>query len=104
MTANTKSQCKVKPESITFHEYIIEGYYTKPAIDREKYSERDGLECPFSGDNGKVYYYDPKEGKYYDPDTDFYLSHDEYEATQHSQAKRTELMQQQRDRDFARRR
>ena len=94
---------KVKAESVTFREYMLEGYYTKPAIDRERYTEREGLEGPFSGDNGKIYYYDPKEGKYYDPDTDFYLSHDEYEATQHSPEKRTQLMQQQRERDFARR-
>ena len=85
---------------------IGEGYYTKPPIDRERYPNREhqGLEGPFSGDNGKVYYYDPKEGKYYDPDSDFYMSQEEYDATQHSPEKRTELMRQQRERDFERRR
>ena len=51
-----------------------------PGIDREKYTERPGLEGPFSTKFGKVVYYDPQEGKYYDPDTDFYISHDDYEA------------------------
>jgi hypothetical protein len=51
-----------------------------PGIDREKYTERPGLEGPFSTKFGKVVYYDPKEGKYYDPGTDFYISHDDYEA------------------------
>lgn len=27
--------------------------------------------------NGRVYYYDPKEGKYWDPTTDYYVPHDE---------------------------
>lgn len=103
-TKHTNLPKKVTNESMTFREFIMEGYYTKPPIDRERYGEREGLEGPFSGDNGKVYYYDPKEGKYYDPDTDFYLSQDEYEATQHSPEKRTQLMQQQRERDFERRR
>jgi hypothetical protein len=103
-TKHKKLPNKVTGESMTFREFILEGYYTKPPIDRERYAEREGLEGPFSGDNGKVYYYDPKEGKYYDPDTDFYLSQDEYEATQHSPEKRTELMNQQRQRDFERRR
>jgi hypothetical protein len=83
-----------------------EGYYERPPIDTERYPNREhqGLEGPFGGDDGKVYYYDPKEGKYYDPDSDIYLSSDEYEATRHSEEKRTELMNQQRERDFARRR
>jgi len=51
-----------------------------PGIDREKYTERPGLEGPFSTKSGKVVYYDKQEGKYYDPGTDFYISHDDYQA------------------------
>ena len=42
----------------------------------EGYGPRKGLEGPFNFD-GRVVYYDPKEGKYYDPKTDWYLSHQE---------------------------
>jgi len=42
-----------------------------------KYQPRKGLEGPFFYPNGRVTYYDPREGKYYDPTTDFYLSDDE---------------------------
>ena len=41
------------------------------------YEARKGLEGPMNF-NGRVLYYDPKEGKYWDPKTDFYVSHDEY--------------------------
>ena len=51
-----------------------------PGIDREKYTERPGLEGPFHTKSGKVVYYDKQEGKYYDPSTDFYISHDDYQA------------------------
>ena len=51
-----------------------------PGIDREKYTERPGLEGPFHTKSGKVVYYDKQEGKYYDPSTDFYISHDEWQA------------------------
>ena len=44
---------------------------------REKYGPRKGLEGPFNF-NGRVLYYDNKEGKYYDPTTDFYLSYNEW--------------------------
>lgn len=40
------------------------------------YEARKGLEGPFSF-NGRVVYYDPREGKYWDPRTDFYLSNEE---------------------------
>lgn len=40
------------------------------------YEARKGLEGPFNF-NGRVVYYDPKEGKYWDPRTDFYLGHGE---------------------------
>jgi len=97
---------KIKAESITFREYMLEGYYEMPDLDRERYinREHEGLEGPYRQDNGKVLYYDTKEGKYYDPDSDFYVSNDDLAAMQHSQEKRNELMQQQRERDFERRR
>lgn len=41
------------------------------------YGSRNGLEGPFYC-NGRILYYDVKEGKYWDPRTDFYLSHSEY--------------------------
>jgi hypothetical protein len=59
---------------------VAEGYRIMPGIDRERYQERKGLEGPFTANNGKVVYYDPKEGKYYDPDTDMYISYDDWEA------------------------
>jgi hypothetical protein len=43
----------------------------------KEYGARKGLEGPFHYPNGRVAYYDPKEGKYYDPRTDFYLSDEE---------------------------
>jgi hypothetical protein len=42
-----------------------------------KWHSRKGLEGPFFYPNGRVTYYDPKEGAYWDPTTDFYLSHEE---------------------------
>lgn len=41
------------------------------------YEPRKGLEGPFEYCNGRVLYYDPKEGKYWDPKTDFYVDHEE---------------------------
>lgn len=41
------------------------------------YAARKGLEGPFEYANGRVLYYDVKEGKYWDPQTDFYVDHDE---------------------------
>ena len=54
------------------------GYKVLNSTDRmrEKYGARRGLEGPFNYD-GRVLYYDPKEGQYYDPTTDFYLDNDE---------------------------
>ena len=43
----------------------------------QKWQPRKGLEGPFFYPNGRVAYYDPKEGAYYDPTTDFYLSYEE---------------------------
>ena len=52
------------------------GYYTFQA-DTVKWQPRKGLEGPFFYPNGRVIYYDPKEGRYWDPRTDFYLDHEE---------------------------
>ena len=41
------------------------------------YGPRKGLEGPFVFANGRVLYYDVKEGAYYDPKTDFYVERDE---------------------------
>lgn len=41
------------------------------------FESRKGLEGPFNFD-GRVLYYDPKEGKYWDPRTDFYVPNVEY--------------------------
>ena len=47
-------------------------------IDTDRYPKRKGLEGPFrSKKTGKVFYYDPKEGKYYDPNSDIYLDVDD---------------------------
>ena len=59
-----------------------------PQIDKERYTELEGLEGPFVLRSGKVVYYDPKEGKYYDRDRDMYMSDDEYHW--HSNPRQTE--------------
>lgn len=43
----------------------------------QRWQPRQGLEGPFFYPNGRVVYYDPREGKYWDPLTDFYLSQEE---------------------------
>jgi len=63
-----------KPEDF----WINEAYTVLPAVDSDRYIERAGLEGPFRWRNGRVVYYDPKEGKYYDPDTDMFIEYDEY--------------------------
>lgn len=57
---------------------VEEGYRVLPNIDRERYTDIEGLEGPFMLHSGKVVYYDPHEGKYYDRDIDMYLSDEEY--------------------------
>jgi hypothetical protein len=41
------------------------------------FGPRKGLEGPFQYANGRVLYYDPREGQYWDPRTDFYVGADE---------------------------
>jgi hypothetical protein len=43
----------------------------------KEFGARDGLEGPFHYPNGRVLYYDAREGSYYDPLTDFYVSAEE---------------------------
>jgi len=41
------------------------------------YGPRKGLEGPFVFGNGRILYYDAREGSYYDPRTDFYVDQEE---------------------------
>jgi hypothetical protein len=41
------------------------------------YGPRKGLEGPFVFANGRILYYDIKEGAYWDPKTDFYVDREE---------------------------
>ncbi len=41
------------------------------------YGPRKGLEGPFIYANGRVLYYDVREGAYWDPTTDFYVEQEE---------------------------
>jgi hypothetical protein len=43
----------------------------------KKFGPRKGLEGPFTFVNGRVLYYDVKEGQYYDPLADFYVDNEE---------------------------
>ena len=42
-----------------------------------KWQPRKGLEGPFFYANGRVLYYDVKEGQYWDPLSDFYVEQEE---------------------------
>lgn len=42
-----------------------------------RFQPRRGLEGPFYFGNGRVLYYDPKEGEYYDSTTDMYVDREE---------------------------
>lgn len=53
-------------------------------LTRPKYGPRKGLEGPFHYPNGRVLYYDPKEGDYWDPTTDYYVSPGEVSELQRS--------------------
>jgi hypothetical protein len=46
------------------------------------FGPRQGLEGPFNYPNGRVLYYDAKEGDYWDPLTDFYVDRDEVASLQ----------------------
>lgn len=48
----------------------------------KEFGPRKGLEGPFHYPNGRVLYYDAREGEYYDPLTDFYVDRDEVSELQ----------------------
>ena len=48
----------------------------------QKFGPRKDLEGPFQYPNGRVLYYDAKEGKYYDPTTDYYVESEEVQELQ----------------------
>jgi hypothetical protein len=50
----------------------------------KEYTARKGLEGPFHYPNGRVLYYDAREGLYWDPTTDFYVPADEVADLQQS--------------------
>lgn len=50
----------------------------------KEYGARPGLEGPFHYPNGRVLYYDTREGLYWDPLTDFYVEADEVTDLQNS--------------------
>ena len=52
------------------------GYAVLPNINHG-FGPRKGLEGPFTYANGRVLYYDPREGQYWDPRTDFYVDNEE---------------------------
>ena len=49
----------------------------------QEYGPRKGLEGPFHYVNGRVLYYDTKEGQYWDPRTDFYVEQEEMNQINH---------------------
>jgi hypothetical protein len=49
----------------------------------KKFGPRKGLEGPFTFVNGRVLYYDVKEGHYYDPLADFYVDNQEIAELHH---------------------
>lgn len=81
---NPTSDDEAKLDKMVDEDEVEEGHRTLPAMDTERYTERKGLEGPMRARNGKVVYYDPKEGQYYDPDTDIYISNEEWEAMNES--------------------
>jgi len=48
----------------------------------QKFGPRKDLEGPFQYPNGRVLYYDAREGAYYDPLTDYYVDNNEVHLLQ----------------------
>lgn len=48
----------------------------------QRFQPITGLEGPFYYANGRVLYYDPKQGQYYDSLTDFYVDYSEVSELQ----------------------
>jgi len=54
-------------------------------FDRDiNFGPRRGLEGPFHYPNGRVLYYDAREGEYWDPRTDWFVPSDEIAELQNS--------------------
>ena len=72
---HAKGSVKLQETEKEFHERVIK----HKAIDDTRYPDLTsaGLEGPYRDLNGRVYYYDKREGMFYDPDTDIYLTHDQ---------------------------
>lgn len=70
---HAKGEVQLQETEKDFHERVIK----HKAIDDKRYPSlaASGLEGPYQDLNGRVYYYDTREGMLYDPDTDIYLSH-----------------------------
>ena len=68
---------KVEPLDKDAEPEVAEGWRRGRAIDPDEYPPIKGMEGPFMGKNGRVVYYDPKEGRYYDRKTDIYLDRDD---------------------------
>lgn len=56
-------------------------YSVKPDPMRDNYGPRKGLEGPFNF-NGRIVYYDVREGQYWDPGSDWYITEDELAVIQ----------------------
>ena len=61
-----------------FHKSIMDKG-KMPPIDAEEYPDRksEGLEGPFRFKDGRILYYDPKEGAYYDSKSDMFVPNDQ---------------------------
>lgn len=72
---HSKGEVNLQETEAEFYERVIK----HQAIDKNQYPnlEKSGLEGPYRDLNGKVYYYDRREGMYYDPDSDVYITHRE---------------------------
>ena len=60
-------------ESAKAHFRAFQAKHRVQPIDTEQFPAKHGLEGPFRFRNGRVLYYDPKEGKYYDSTKDMYV-------------------------------
>ena len=68
---------EISESAKAIHKKLMQKGRVSP-IDTDRYPKRKGIEGPFrSRKTGKVFYYDPKEGKYYDPNSDMYLDVDD---------------------------
>ena len=74
---------KVQEVSREEHDALVnkalaaQGTKVYPKADMSEYPEIPGLEGPFQYPDGRILYYDPKEGKYYDRRTDMYIDHED---------------------------